>query len=212
MAGITHKAKLVMKERGKPFGFEGQNQFDDSILSPLQQDGGVVFPYTPTIMMAHSTNYGTYDVAGSIYQQNYYMNTPNPSISITAQFSSNSEEEARYTLAALHFFKTCMKSDFGAQAGATAGTPPPILKFSCFGHVHASNVPCVIRAFNYTLVEDTDYMEITIAGEKIAAPTLLLTAVELVPQLTPRAVREKFNIRTFATGSLLNGDNSGGFI
>lgn len=212
MAGITHKAKLVMKERGKPFGFEGQNQFDDSILSPLEQDGGVVFPYTPTIMMAHATNYGTYDVAGSIYQQNYYMNTPNPSISITAQFSSNSEEEARYTLAALHFFKTCMKSDFGAQAGATAGTPPPILKFSCFGHVHALNVPCVIRAFNYTLVEDTDYMEITVAGEKIAAPTLLLTAVELVPQLTPRAVREKFNIRTFATGSLLNGGNSGGFI
>ena len=82
------KAKLVMKERGKPFGFEGQSQFDDSILSPLSKDSGVVFPYTPTIMMAHSANYGTYDVAGSIYQQNYYMNTPNPSISITAQFSS----------------------------------------------------------------------------------------------------------------------------
>ena len=26
MAGITHKAKLVMKERGKPFGFEGHKR------------------------------------------------------------------------------------------------------------------------------------------------------------------------------------------
>jgi len=212
MAGITHKAKLVMKERGKPFGFEGQSQFDDSILSPLSKDGGVVFPYTPTIMMAHSANYGTYDVAGSIYQQNYYMNTPNPSISITALFSSNSAEEARYTTAALHFFKTCMKSDFGALAGATAGTPPPILKFSCFGHVHALNVPCIIRSFNYTLPEDTDYMEITVSGEKIAVPSMLLTALECVPQLPPQAVRDKFNIKTFASGSLLNGGNSGGFI
>ena len=215
MAGITHKAKLVMKQKGKPFD-AGTGNLTGHILSPLvfneAKQLGVIFPYTPTIMMAHSANYGTYDVAGSIYQQNYYMNTPNPSISITALFSSNSAEEARYTTAALHFFKTCMKSDFGAQAGATAGTPPPILNFSCFGHVHALNVPCIMRAFNYTLPEDTDYMEITVSGEKIAVPSMLLTAIECVPQLPPKQVKDMFNIRTFASGNLLKGGNSGGFI
>ena len=113
--GVTNKAKLVLKEKGKPF-------FTFGLLNPLTQDGGVVFPLTPTIQMSHSANYGTYDVAGSIYQQNYYMNTPNPPMSVTALFPANTEEEARYAAAAIHFFRTCTKSDFGSQAGPTAGT------------------------------------------------------------------------------------------
>ena len=107
MAGVSNKASLIMKEKGKPFGIFG------GILDPLkfgEDKVGVEFPLTPTIMMAHSSNYGTYDVTGSVYQQNYYMSTPNPNMSITAMFPSNTEQEARYTAAALHFFKSCTKS------------------------------------------------------------------------------------------------------
>jgi hypothetical protein len=209
MAGVSNKASLIMKERGKPFGVYG------GILDPLkfgEDKLGVTFPFTPTIMMSHSSNYGTYDVTGSIYQQNYYMNTPNPTMSITAMFPSNTEKEAYYTAAALHFFKSCTKSDFGVQAGDRAGTPPPILKFNCYGHVHASNVPVVIRSFNYTLPEDTDYVEIDIEGEMVAIPTLVLAAIELTPQLPPKQVKDNFNIKTFASGGALKGGNSGGFI
>jgi len=205
MAGVTNKAKLVLKEKGKPF-------FNFGLLQPLAQDGGVVFPLTPTIQMSHSASYGTYDVAGSIYQQNYYMNTPNPPMSVTALFPANTEEEARYAAAAIHFFRTCTKSDFGSQAGPTAGTPPPILKFSAYGSVHATNVPVVLRNFTYTLPEDTDYVEFDINGEKHSVPTLSLLSVELVPQLPPKAVKDNFNIRTFASGIGLRGGNSGGFI
>lgn len=214
MAGVTHKAKLVLKEKGKPFFLgSGRLTHEQSILNPLAQDGGVIFPLTPTIQMSHSANYGTYDVTGSIYQQNYYINTPNPPISVTALFPSNTEAEAKYTAASLHFFKSCMKSDFGSQAGATAGTPPPIVIFSCYGSVHASNVPCVLRNFTYTLPEDTDYVEVEAGtGELIAVPTLSLVSVELVPQLPPKAVKDKFNIRTYASGHALHGGNPGGFI
>jgi hypothetical protein len=205
MAGVTNKASLVLKEQGKPF-------FTLGILKPLLQKGGVQFPLTPTIQMSHSANYGTYDVTGSIYQQNYYINTPNPPMSVTALFPANTDEEARYAGAALHFFKSCTKSDFGSQAGARAGTPPPILKFSAYGSIHAQNVPCVIRSFTYTLPEDTDYVEFDVDGEKHAVPTLSLISLELVPQLPPKAVKDQFNIRNFASGSLLKGGNSGGFI
>ena len=162
--------------------------------------------------MSHSANYGTYDVTGSIYQQNYYINTPNPPMSITALFPANTVDEALYSVAALHFFKSCTKSDFGSQAGATAGTPPPILKFTCYGSIHASNVPCVIRSFTYTLPEDTDYVEVEIDGEVQAVPTLSLLSLELVPQLTPKSVKNDFNIRSFASGELMKGGNNGGFI
>ena len=130
MAGVTNKATLMMKQMGKPFNGDG-------LLAPLLDTSGkklgVEFPLTPTIQMSHSANYGTYDVTGSIYQQNYYINTPNPPMSITALFPANTVDEALYSVAALHFFKSCTKSDFGSQAGATAGTPPPILKFTCYG-------------------------------------------------------------------------------
>ena len=205
MAGVTNKASLVMKQKGKPF-------FQFGIQQPLAEAGGIIFPLTPTIQMSHSANYGTYDVAGSIAQQNYYMNTPNPSMSVTAMFPANTIEEARYSLAALNFLKTCTKSDFGAQSITTAGTPPPILKFSCYGTVHAKNVPVVLRNFTYTLPEDTDYVEVDINGEKHSVPTLLLVSVELVPQQVPKRIKDSFNIRTFASGIGLRGGNPGGFI
>ena len=205
MASVTNKASLVMKQKGKPF-------FQFGIQQPLAKEGGIIFPLTPTIQMSHNANYGTYDVAGSIAQQNYYMNTPNPSMSVTAMFASNTLEEAKYTLAALQFLKTCTKSDFGSQRITTAGTPPPILKFSCYGTVHAKNVPVVLRSFTYTLPEDTDYVEVDIGGEMHSVPTLVLVSVELVPQQVPKRIKDSFNIRTFASGNLLKGGNPGGFI
>ena len=211
MAGITHKARLVMKQPGKPF-FLNDPADPDGILSPLAQDGGIVFPLTPTIMMSHSANYGTHETTGSISQQNFYMNTPNPNMSVTAMFASNTIEEAKYTAAALHFLKSCMKSDFGIQAGDRAGTPPPILKFSCYGTVHAKNVPVVLRNFTYTLPEDTDYVEVNIGNELVSVPTLVLVAAELTTQLTPKRIKDDFNIRSFASGTLLKGGNPGGFI
>ena len=96
---VQNKVKLVMKEQGKPFNFFG-------VLRPLLNDKGVIFPYTPTIQFSHNANYGAYDVQGSVYQQNYYMNTSNPTINVTALFSSNTVEEAKHTAAAIHFFKS----------------------------------------------------------------------------------------------------------
>lgn len=205
MAGISQKPSLVLKQKGKPF-------FTLGILNPLKDEGGVVFPFTPTIQVSHNANYGTYDVTGSVYQQNYYVNTPNPALSVTALFTCNTEEEARYTAAALHFFKTCTKSDFGIAAGDKAGTPPPILIFNAYGTVHAKNVPVVLRSFTYTMPEDTDYVEVDVAGEKISLPTQTIVSVELVPQLPPKMVKDSFSIKRFASGNLLNGGNNGGFI
>lgn len=208
MAGVTNKVSLRLKEKGKPF-------FTFGLLRPLSELGGVEFPYTPTIQMNYSANYGTFDTTHSVYQQQYYVNTPNPTISLTAQFTAQTEAEARYTAAALHFFKSCTKSDFGEQAGERAGTPPPILIFNAYGSANAKNVPVVIRSASWTLTEDSDYVEIEMDGtefggsDKISVPTAVLVSLELAVQIPPKKVRKDFNIRGYASGTLLKG---GGFM
>ena len=134
---VTNRVSLVLKEKGKPF-------FTFGILNPLTQDGGVVFPYTPTIQVSHNSNYGTYDVTGSVYQQNYYVNTPNPALSVTALFTCNTEEEARYTV--ILYFKTCTKLYFGVPRRESRNNH---FKFNAYT-VHAKN-----RSFTKLYIHNT---------------------------------------------------------
>lgn len=209
MSGVSpeNKVSVRLKNPGKPFTPFGG-------LDPLRQDdvNGVVFPYTPTIQMSHSASYGQYDVVQSVYQQQYYVNTPNPTINVTAQFTSDTEEDAKYTAAALHFFKACTKSDFGDAAGDLAGTPPPVLLFNAYGIIHGKNVPVVLQSFSYTLTEDVDYVEVDFAGERVSLPTMMLFSLDFRVQMPPSKVREEFDIRRYANGFLMSGGNKGGFI
>jgi len=172
-------------------------------LSPLAADHGLVFPYTPTVMVGHSASYGTYDITHTIYQPQYYISTPNPSISITANFTANSIAEAKHTAAAIQFLKTCTKSDFGESRLTTAGTPPPILSLKIYGGstLNAQNTPVVVRSMNYTMPEDVNYVE----TEYGTVPTMLLIACELSVQLSPKTVRKGFDIGKFAQGNSLGG-------
>lgn len=197
LSETTGRVSLKTKA-GNPFGLSG-------ILAPLSRDGGVVFPYTPTIQMGHSANYGSYDITHSLYTPNYFINTPNPSISITANFTADDKQSAAYTAAAIHFFKTCTKMDYGQQRRTTAGTPPPILSLNVYNRnsLHAKGTPVVIRSFNYTLPEDIDYVE----GEFGVVPTMIIVQLDLTVQFSPATVRKRFNINTFAQGRMLGGFN-----
>jgi hypothetical protein len=197
------KASLVLKKTGGPIEITG-------LLYPLKDNNGVVFPYTPTIMFSHAAGYGQYDVTGANYHQNYYTGTSNPTISVTAMFSSNTLDEAKYTTAAIQFFKASTKSQFGVRAGAAAGTPPPILMFNAYGQANAKNVPVVVRSFNYTLPEDTDYVTFDdpVSGE-LSVPALILIQIELTPQIPPKTVKDNFSLQDYASGNNLRG---GGFL
>ena len=138
------------------------------LMKPLTKTGfGIVFPYTPTIMWNYSTNYGSYETTHSVYQQQYWSNTPNPTIQITATFTATTLEESAYTLASLHFLRWATKGDFGSflteeTRNPTAGSPPPVLIFNAYGAGNAQNIPVVIRGVNYTYGEDVDF--VTVGG------------------------------------------------
>jgi hypothetical protein len=192
--GVSQKTKLTCPT----FGFFG-------VLSPLRSTNGVVFPYSPTVQIGHSASYGSYDTTHSVYQQQYYINTPNPTYSITGTFSSQTLEDAQYTAAALHFFKSCLKGEFGGNTYDTAGVPPAICKFSTYGAVHAKNIPVIVRSFSYTLTEDAEYVTVPmpVVGD-VDIPSICLVTLDLVAQYPPNKVRDEFNLTRFKSGSALN--------
>lgn len=192
---------------------QGRNPFPlTGLLEPLKTTnsdqiymGGVTFPFTPTMQIGHQANYGTYDATHTAYAPSYYINTPSPSISITANFASNDLDEAAYTAAAIQFFKSCTKPDYGQAAitRASAGTPPPILVLKAYGKnaLHSQSTPVIIRSFNYTMQEDVNYVE----GDFGVLPTMLVMSLELSVQLSPNRVRKTFDLKEFANGGLMGG-------
>lgn len=188
----SQRVKLSIKS-GNPFSLTGA-------LAPLSRDGGVIFPYTPTIQIGHSANYGSFDITHGLYPANYYINTPNPSIALTANFTAQTEEEAAYAMAAIQFFKTCTKPDFGEQRRATAGTPPPILVLSGYGK-QLPRVSVILKSFNYALPEDVDYVQVGTSS----IPTAFIVSLDFGVQVATSEVRKRFNIATYASGSLLGG-------
>jgi hypothetical protein len=195
------------------------------LMDPLLKTGfGIIFPYTPTIMWNYSANYGTYDTTHSVYQQQYWQNTPNPTIQITATFTATTIAESEYSLASLHFLRFATKGDFGAFLGdakernATAGSPPPVLLFSAYGSGNAEKIPVVVRGVNYTYAEDVDFVTVDPSkkspsnesrSEKwkvdysTSIPVQFVMSIDLAVQQTPANVQNAFNVREYATGKAL---------
>jgi hypothetical protein len=174
------------------------------ILAPLRSQQGVIFPYTPTIQIGHSVNYGTYDMTHSVYQQNYFISTNNPTISLTGTFTAQTEAEAKYSAAALHFFKAATKPEFGTRT-SNPGVPPSVLVFSAYGTLHANKVPVIIKNFSYTLPEDSDYVTLAVPGGKSTIPSIFIVSLELTPQYTPTKVRTSFSADGYKSGYNLKG-------
>ena len=202
MAGIPskNKPKLVLRDANAAWT---RNLFSSGILKELANVNGIIFAYTPAMMQAaFSANYGTYDTTHSVYQQQYYVNTPNPTISMQAYFVSNTIEEAKYNIACLHFLKTMTKMDYGSTAGL-AGTPPPILHFSAYGEYNYKNVPVVVSGVDYTFADDADLVTVDVDGSPISIPTSFAVSITMMMQQNPEKVSREFSFANYASGAAL---------
>jgi hypothetical protein len=133
------------------------NQYDPgSVLWPLYNTNGVIFPYTPAIDTAYKANYTPYDLTHSNYRGYFYQNSYVDSINIKATFTAQDTNEANYLLAVIHFFRSVTKMFYGQDA--QAGSPPPLVFLSGLGDYQFNNHPCVVSQFNYNLPADVDYI------------------------------------------------------
>ncbi len=196
------------------FGNVDGNNARDNILSPLHpkvgKTNGLVFPYTPTISYQYMADWSPQQLVHTNYEVQTYARSYPTEITVSGLFTAQNQEEARYALAAIHFFRTITKMYFGnTTTPVSPGTPPPVLLFSGYGEGMFNDIPVVVKMFQHELLADTDYVPVVFQKNKIAwVPASFQIIVTLGIQLNLRRTREEFDLDKFRTGELLGDKGS----
>ena len=211
-SAVVKKAKLVTKsgyDIDRVFGTVPEGAGGGSLSSiergPLSKMRlgetrlGIVFPYNPTLNLQASVAYGQYDLTHTNYQPHFYSATQNQQITLGWQMTASTLPEADYMLGFMWFLRTITKMHFG-RGDPHAGTPPPVLEFSCYGDYQFNKVPVIIRSFSYDQSGQEDYVD-TSYGSQV--PTFLTGFTDIITQYTPGKVLNEFTLQGFASGSLI---------
>ena len=186
--------------------YEGE---DNSILLPLKEFGGMIWPYSPNITISHNAMYGEYDITHTNYTQHYFQRSQPSEIQVDGQFTAQTQAEASYMLAVIHFLRIITKMNFGLN-DKKRGTPPPVLYFSAYGDLIFNQVPVLVKNVAYTLPNDVDYvdhqMDTDISGQEFwdnRLPSMMTISCTLGVQPPPNKMRAEWNMNDFKTGKLL---------
>lgn len=191
------------------------------VMDPLVGTGGMIFPYLPTINIAASANYETIHPTHTNYPIMAYKNSQIDDITITGDFTVQSQDEARYWLGAIHFLRTVTKMYFGQ--GDNLGNPPPICTLNGYGDFVFNNVSCVVKSFNVSLDKDVDYIAVqlgsntatvkgTKSGTNISYVPTKSTVSVVLSTVYSRTKMKNFNLTRFANGELITAPDKKGFI
>ena len=142
----------------------------NSIMAPLIETNGVIWPYTPSIQVSHVANYSTAVLTHSNYSAHFYNNSDVSDITVNGEFTVQSVEEGQYLMAAIYFLRSATKMFFGQ--GANMGNPPPILFLDGYGSHYFPHVPCVVTNFTHNLSNDVDYLQVPITQTTLEDVTL----------------------------------------
>jgi len=191
--------------------------YDEPVFEPMVGTGGMVWPYLPTITMSSTANYDSSSPAHSNYPILSYKNSQVDDIQIQGAFTVQSQDEARYWLAMMHFLRTVTKSYFGQ--GANLGNPPPICTLNGYGDFVYKDVSVVVKSFNIGLGQDCDYISVQLnpsqsskAGQNISyVPTMSTVSVTVAPVYS-RGKMKNFDLSKFAAGTLVTAPDKKGFI
>jgi hypothetical protein len=195
-----NRARLTLAPGGVSKRSSRNQFYFDGPASPLRQHNGILFPYQPDITYSQSVNYSPYDMTHTNYTFNAYRNTPSPTIQMTVQFASITQEEGEYTLGALHFLRSVSKMFFGLNdlgGNPSSGTPPPVLRFSAFGEQQFNNIPVVLESFSTTYDSGVDLKDIS--GTQV--PTLMNFFIGMSIQINPDRQKNVYSTHNFINGS-----------
>lgn len=209
---LTPQANDIIFGSGGSAGDFASDEFrnaQENILAPLHpktgKTNGLIFPYTPSITYNYIAEWSPQPLVHTNYEVHSYSRSYPTDITISGLFTAQTDEEARYALAAIHFFRTVTKMYFGktGSSGTSPGTPPPVLLFSGYGEMF-NDIPVVVKSFIHELLPDTDYVPVTFQKGKIAwVPVSFNIIVTLGVQLNLRKTREEFDLDKFRTGKLI---------
>lgn len=222
MPSVDFRARLQPKNINQADDILGpKDAKDKNILWPLYSTRGVLFPYTPTLTTGMGAEYDPKGFIHSNYGYNAYVRSYHKPISLQATFTAQTNDEAMYLLAVIHFFRSVTKMYFGINPYQKAGTPPPVLLFSYLGDYQFDKVPVVVKSFDYTHDASIDFVPVNTASSSdysksiginlplsgatgyTYVPTVMTATIEMDIQYTPIKVRNEFNLDKFRKGTLI---------
>ena len=198
---------------------------ENTLLAPLRDTNGCVWPYTPEITMSYSAAYAKDTPTHSNYPIHTYQNSEVSTIGITGDFTAQTPREAKYLLACMMFLRASTKMFWGQDA--EAGMPPPVLYLNGYGAHFFPNVPVVVTNYTANLPGEVDYIEAFIEEARLSAtsnlfdknkigklltriPASVTMSVSVEPVYSRLKVAEEFNFKDFARGNLIAGRGRGG--
>lgn len=177
---------------------------EPNLAAALGKTSGMIFPYTPAIVMSHSASYSQVKPTHSNYPFPVYQNSQPDTIQISGDFIVESEAEGVYWVAVIHYLRSVTKMSYGNSSNQ--GSPPPVVQLNGYGDFVFKNVPVVVTQFTCDLTPDVDY--IYVKSLDTWAPTKCSVAIQLMPTYSRRAVQQ-FSLDKFVSGGYAKGNGQG---
>ncbi len=194
--------------------------FENSpIISPLVNTGGMMFPYSPTIILSHSANYNQVAPIHNNYPFFAYQNSQVDQLVITGQFYNQNGLEAKYWIGCLHYLRTVTKMQHGVD-DTGRGNPPPVINLNGYGDYVFNNVPCVIVNFTVDMPNEVDYIatgfdpiDFSDFGGSIKSQadrmSVAWAPAESQFTVTVQPIYSRAKVSKFSYSDFVNGDNIG---
>lgn len=202
-SNVDTRARLALSPGAKDILYRDPG---NSLLRPLVETDGIVWPYTPNINVSFSAAYTGNQTIHNNYQSQSYGQSTVEQITCVGQFTANTPREAAYVLSVLHFLKSATKSFFGQDTNR--GTPPPVLRFSAHGPYMFNSVPVVIANTSQDFEGGIDYINARIGSDGAGidsttrVPSLININVTLMPVVS-RSAQTRFSLAEYARGELI---------
>jgi len=166
----------------------------------IQKNGGILFPYTPSISYDNQASYGNSNPLHSNYTQYFFKNSSIGSITVSGKFTVQNEYDAKMWLSIVHLSRLLTKMPFGSDA--QAGSAPPVCRLDGFGNYVLANVPVAVTSFKFDLPDSVDYINVS-DGDFInsMAPTVSTLSFTLIPMYSRNEIRN-FSVEKFRDGQL----------
>lgn len=175
----------------------------DYLMRPIRESNGMVWQYTPQILLNGGAEYHSHMGQGMNYPINTYTQGMPMTIPVTADFTANDIWEARYMLAVLVFLRISIKSYFGDSAVANGfyGGPPPVLVFEYMGDHMFNKVPVTVQNYTAELNPNVDYIPVQVNNTVTYVPTRMNVMVTLQPHYTQQKQRRRYDVQAIANGA-----------
>lgn len=169
-----------------------------NIFAPLvDTDKKLIFPFNPTILLGSSANYAAISPTHTNHPFYAYENSQIDNITITGEFVQENERDAKYWVAALHYFRTMTKMFYGESD--PLGNPPLVARLNGYGKHVLNNIPVVLTNFTTDMPQDVDYIECEVNGEVNFVPIQGIFTVTVQPQYARRSA-SRFSLNDYIDG------------